>query len=205
MDRNWHEYLAPYNQAVDELKVKLRNIRSQYEMLGKHSPIEFVTGRVKPLASILDKHIKKGIPIEEMPDIAGIRMMCQFVEDIPAVVALMKQRSDFTVIEEKDYISETKESGYRSYHLIISYPVQMISGEKHIIIELQVRTLAMNFWATIEHSLNYKYNKQVPEEIRDRLKRAAEAAHQLDKEMSSIRLEIQEAQKIFQRKTEKDS
>jgi putative GTP pyrophosphokinase len=169
-----------------------------------HSPIEFVTGRVKPIASILDKANQKGIALdrleEEMQDIAGLRMMCQFVDDIHTVVKLLRKRNDFEVVEERDYISHEKKSGYRSYHMVIRYPVQTIHGEKKILVEIQIRTLAMNFWATIEHSLNYKYKGQFPEDIKKRLLSAAEAAFQLDEEMSQIRGEIQDAQAFFTRK-----
>ncbi len=203
---NWDDFLAPYKQAVEELKVKLRGMRAQFEREQVHSPIEFVTGRVKPVASILDKAESKGIPIdklgEEIQDIAGLRMMCQFVDDIKVVVELLRARNDFEIIEERDYISNKKNSGYRSYHVVLKYPVQTIRGEKMILAEIQIRTLAMNFWATIEHSLNYKYKGQFPEEIRLRLKRAAEAAYLLDEEMSEIALEIQEAQRVFSRKND---
>jgi putative GTP pyrophosphokinase len=172
-----------------------------------HSPIEFVTGRVKPIPSVLDKAARKGIPLdrleEEMQDIAGLRMMCQFVDDIPSVVEILKERNDFEVVEERNYITEKKESGYRSYHVVLRYPVQTIEGEKKILVEIQIRTLAMNFWATIEHSLNYKYSGNFPKEIKERLQRASEAAFQLDEEMSKIREEIQEAQVKFSRKKEK--
>ena len=204
MERHWEFFLAPYKQAVEELKVKLKGMRTQFEMQGIHSPIEFVTGRVKPIASILDKAQKKNIPLdqleEQMQDIAGLRMMCQFVDDIQTVVELLRKRNDFTIVEERDYITQKKESGYRSYHVVIRYPVQMIYGEKNILVEIQIRTLAMNFWATIEHSLNYKYSGKFPEDIRQRLQRAAEAAYLLDEEMSKIRVEIQEAQAVFSRK-----
>ena len=204
MERHWEFFLAPYKQAVEELKVKLKGMRTQFEMQGVHSPIEFVTGRVKPIASILDKAQKKNIPLDQleqqMQDIAGLRMMCQFVDDIKTVVQLLRQRNDFTIVEERDYITQKKESGYRSYHVVIRYPVQMIYGEKNILVEIQIRTLAMNFWATIEHSLNYKYSGKFPEDIRQRLQRAAEAAYLLDEEMSKIRFEIQEAQAAFSRK-----
>lgn len=203
---DWDKFLAPYKQAVDELKVKLRAIRSQFEMDSNHSPIEFVTGRVKPIASILDKANRKGIPLDrleiDMQDIAGLRMMCQFVDDIPIVVDLLRKRNDFEIIEERNYISHKKESGYRSYHIVIRYPVQTIHGEKNILVEIQIRTLAMNFWATIEHSLNYKYDGHFPEDIKLRLQRAAEAAFRLDEEMSLIRDEIQEAQAYFSLKKE---
>ncbi|MFD0048883.1 GTP pyrophosphokinase family protein [Actinomycetes bacterium NPDC127524] len=200
----WEDFLAPYKKAVDELKVKLKGMRAEFERSHVHSPIEFVTGRVKPIVSILEKAIQKNIPLdklsEEMQDIAGLRMMCQFVEDISQVVRLLRARNDFEIIEERDYISNKKASGYRSYHVVICYPVQTIHGEKKILVEIQIRTLAMNFWATIEHSLNYKYRGDFPEDIQIRLKRAAEAAFLLDEEMSEIRLEIQEAQRLFSRK-----
>lgn len=206
LDRNWEEFLAPYHQAVGELKVKLKGMRSQFEMLAEHSPIEFVTGRVKSVASIIDKADKRNIPLsrlqEEMQDIAGLRMMCQFVDDIKPVVEFLRKRNDFEIVEERDYVTRKKESGYRSYHVVISYPVQTIRGERKVLVEIQIRTLAMNFWATIEHSLNYKYRGRFPEDIKVRLQRAAEAAYLLDEEMSSIRLEIKEAQKIFSRKKE---
>ncbi|NMD71509.1 GTP pyrophosphokinase family protein [Bacillus sp. DNRA2] len=202
----WEHFLAPYKQAVEELKVKLRGMRSQFELDGSPSPIEFVTGRVKPIASILDKAIQKQIPLNklelEMQDIAGLRMMCQFVDDIKTVVKLLRERKDFEIVEERNYISNKKASGYRSYHVVIRYPVQTINGEKKILVEIQIRTLAMNFWATIEHSLNYKYKGQFPKDIQTRLQRAAEAAFRLDEEMSLIRGEIQEAQAFFTLKKE---
>lgn len=112
--RNWEVFLAPYRQAVDELKVKLRGTRSQYELEGTHSPIEFVTGRVKPIASILDKAKRKEIPLDalerDMQDIAGIRMMCQFVDDIKIVVEMLRKRNDFKIIEERDYITQKKQA-----------------------------------------------------------------------------------------------
>lgn len=204
--KQWDQFLAPYKQAVDELKVKLRGMRAQFDLDSSHSPIEFVTGRVKPIASILDKAEQKGIPLDkletEMQDIAGLRMMCQFVDDIRPVVNLLRNRNDFEIVEERDYISHKKKSGYRSYHVVIRYPVQTIHGEKKILAEIQIRTLAMNFWATIEHSLNYKYKGVFPLDIQMRLQRAAEAAFRLDEEMSSIRLEIQEAQAFFSQKKE---
>ncbi len=137
-----------------------------------------------------------------MQDLAGIRIVTQFVEDIETVVALIRKRKDFEIIEERDYIEKKKESGYRSYHLVLRYPVQTIEGEKKVLVELQVRTLAMNFWATIEHSLNYKYSGEIPEDVKMRLQRAAEAAFLLDEEMSNIREEVQEAQKIIISKQE---
>src|SRR5690625_4255068 len=140
---NWEKFLTPYTQVVEELKVKLRGMRKQFEYESRHSPIEFVTGRVKPVHSIIEKAENKQIPLEhiekEIQDIAGLRIVCQFVEDIYAIVDLIKNREDFIVIEEKDYIKKNKDSGYRSYHLIIEYPVETIHGIKKVISEVQIR------------------------------------------------------------------
>ncbi|WP_125711192.1 GTP pyrophosphokinase [Companilactobacillus zhongbaensis] len=197
----WDEFLIPYTQAVDELKLKFRNTRKEYLEKNIHSPIEFVTGRVKTIDSIKEKmkrrYISEDLLEQDMQDIAGIRIQCQFVEDIYDVAKLLHQREDMRVIEERDYIANSKSSGYRSYHVVIEYPVQLAEGQKNILAEIQIRTLAMNFWSTIEHSLNYKYKGDFPEEINERLKRAAEASFLLDEEMSKIREEIQDAQQYF--------
>ncbi|ENH96188.1 GTP pyrophosphokinase [Gracilibacillus halophilus YIM-C55.5] len=205
---DWKTFLAPYTQVVEELKIKLKGMREQFEYDSNHSPIEFVMGRVKPVASIKEKMNRKRIPHDRMEtdlqDIAGVRVVCQFVDDIYDIVERLRSRNDFEVIEERDYIQNKKSSGYRSYHMIIRYPVETIYGEKHMIAEIQIRTLAMNFWATNEHSLNYKYENQIPKEVQSRLKRAAEAAFQLDEEMSKIKDEIQEAQRVFHTNKRKD-
>lgn len=205
---NWQTFLSPYMQAVEEIKVKLKGLREQYQMSSQHTPIEFVTGRVKPVTSILDKAQRKDIPLDEidakMQDIAGIRIVCQFVSDIDTIVELMRTRQDFEVLEERDYIKEKKESGYRSFHMVVSYPVHTIDGRKDVLTEIQVRTMAMNFWATIEHSLNYKYSGEIPEDIKHRLQRAAEAAFQLDEEMSKIKGEVREAQRIYMQNRESE-
>lgn len=203
--REWKTFLIPYEQATEELKVKLRSIRTEYRRKNEYSPIEFVTGRVKEISSILEKANKFNIPLDrieyEMEDISGIRIMCQFVDDIEKVVELVRNRKDMQIIYEKDYVTNYKQSGYRSYHMIIRYPVNMAEGQKDILAELQIRTLAMNFWATIEHSLNYKYKQQIPENIKYKLKTAADAASQLDNLMLEIKDEIKDAQKLFEVKS----
>ncbi|MCZ0717741.1 GTP pyrophosphokinase [Aerococcus kribbianus] len=201
MVEDWERMLAPYYQAVEELKVKLKGIRREYLEVGQHSPIEFVTGRVKTPDSIREKVQARKLDAsrleEEVQDIGGLRVMCQFVEDIYLVVQLLRERQDFDIVIERDYILNKKDSGYRSYHLVIDYPVERVTGAHHILLEIQIRTLAMNFWATIEHSLNYKYDGDYPQSLHKRLERAAEAAFRLDEEMSQIREEIQIAQDYF--------
>ena len=198
---DWKSFFMPYEQAVEELKVKLKSIRKEYRKRNEYSPIEFVTVRVKELSSLLEKANKFEIPVDrlqyEIEDIAGIRIMCQFVDDIDTVVEIIRRRKDMQILYEKDYVRGVKESGYRSYHMVIKYPVNMAEGQKEILAEFQIRTLAMNFWATIEHSLNYKYKKQLPDVVRDKLKKAADAAFELDELMLDIKDEIKDAQKLF--------
>lgn len=197
----WREILDPYTLAVNELIVKFNHIRDEYKHIGAYCPIEQVTGRVKTISSILEKAQKKNIDLDhfedKIDDIAGIRIICQFVEDIYKVVDIIKKRSDMRVKSEKDYINHRKKSGYRSYHLTVGYNVETLKGTKELQVEIQIRTLAMNFWATIEHSLQYKYNKNMPEHIRERLSSAAEAILILDHEMSEVRDEIMDAQNSF--------
>jgi len=200
----WKKLLIPYEHAVEELKVKFKSIRNELRTIGEYSPIEFVTGRVKKVSSILEKAKRLDVSLDEITDkiedIAGIRIMCQFVEDIYTVVDYIRDRNgkDLEIVLEKDYITNFKESGYRSYHVVIRYPIYTALGPKNILAEIQIRTLAMNFWAIIEHSLKYKYKRQIPEHINERLKRASDAAFKLDQEMSEIQHEIREAQKVFE-------
>jgi putative GTP pyrophosphokinase len=203
--RDWNKFLLPYEQAVEELKGKFKILRTELKSREEYAPIEFVTGRVKRISSILDKAKRLNVPMDQIEtgieDIAGLRIMCQFVEDIDWLTQLIRQRQDMKVLYYKDYITNKKESGYRSFHIIVEYPVQTSLGMKKVLAEIQIRTLAMNFWATIEHSLNYKYKGALPEDVTKRLSKAAEAAYLLDEEMSSIRDEIMESQMLFEDKS----
>ncbi len=200
--RDWSIFLQPYGQAVEELKVKFKTMRSELKLRESYAPVEFVTGRVKRISSILEKAKRLNVPADQLAqgieDIAGIRIMCQFVDDIHRVAALIRNRKDLKLVYEKDYITNYKESGYRSYHMIVEYPVQTALGYVEVLAEIQIRTLAMNFWATIEHSLNYKFKESIPEDVRIRLQKAAEAAFILDTEMTSIRQEVLDAQTDFE-------
>lgn len=199
--QSWKELLDPYQLAVDELMIKFQHIMVEHQIQGLYSPIEFVDGRVKSITSILDKMQNKQISMNEIEnkilDIAGIRITCQFVEDIDRVVQLIKHRSDMEVVSEKDYVNHMKDSGYRSYHMIIDYEVNTIHGPKSVKAEIQIRTMAMNFWATVEHSLQYKYKGNIPEHIQQKLMYASEAIASLDEVMSSVRDEIMDAQNSF--------
>ena len=198
----WRNILAPYELAVRELTVKFEHLIKEHRKNDLYSPIDQVRGRVKSISSILEKMQRKGIPMErmeeEVEDIAGIRIICQFEEDIETVAAIIQKRSDMKVIAEKDYLKHIKQSGYRSYHLIVLYTVETLKGSKTLQVEIQIRTMAMNFWATIEHSLQYKYRGEMPEHVSERLINAADAIIALDREMSSVRNEIIDAQNSSQ-------
>ncbi len=198
----WKETLEPYQMAVNELTVKFQHVIEEYHLHGEYCPIVGVSGRVKTISSILDKCRRKNIPVEEiedqMYDIAGIRLIVQFVEDIEIAVQLIRKRTDMEIKEERDYVRHSKESGYRSYHMIIRYQVQTIEGPRTLYAEIQIRTLGMNFWAAIEHSLQYKYKESIPENISYKLLKAAQAIVVLDSEMSAVRGEIMDAQMSMQ-------
>lgn len=186
----WEKLLQPYVQTVDELKVKLRGMRSEFEIEGIHTPIEFVTGRVKEISAIEEKLVRRHISVDrieqDMEDLAGVRIMTQFTEDIYKVVDLLRQRKDIVILEERDYVTNEKPSGYRSYHIVIEYPVQLSSGEKKLLAEIQVRTMQMNVWATIEHAINYKYDGEYTPEMSEKLKKAATLSMEVDKLFSQL-------------------
>lgn len=218
---DWDEQLSPYRQAVRELCVKFeayiqrdneKGRRTQTQTkLPASSPVESVTGRVKRVGSILDKAARKNIAYssftelsEQIEDIAGVRIICRFVEDIERAADLVRSRHgvDLRVITERDYVTHTKPSGYRSYHMHIRYPLTMLTGTREVLAEIQIRTMAMNFWATIEHSLKYKYNGMLPEPLQKRLLASAEAAFVLDTEMSAIQYDIMEAQRQLEHRND---
>lgn len=201
----WRELLTPYELAVDEIVVKFDHLIKEHREQGRYSPIEQVTGRVKSIPSLLEKAKKKKIPLDEIEenieDIAGIRIICQFVEDIETMVNIIRNRTDMEVKKEKDYITNQKPSGYRSYHMIIMYTIQTLQGPKKLNVEIQIRTMAMNFWATIEHSLQYKYKRNMPAEVKQKITNASMAIIELDAQMSQVRSEIMEVQNTSQFKS----
>ncbi len=198
----WRSILCPYELAVKELVLKFEHIITEHRENDLYSPIEQVSGRVKSVSSILEKMQRKHIPMErmeeEVEDIAGVRIICQFEEDIETVASLIQKRMDMEIKSEKNYLKHMKQSGYRSYHLIIYYTVETIQGPKKLQAEIQIRTMAMNFWATIEHSLQYKYKGDMPLHVTERLSKAADAIISLDHEMSLVRSEIMDAQNSSQ-------
>lgn len=186
----WPLFLQPYELAVEGFILKFEGIKRQYQLQGTYCPIEIVSGRVKSIDSILDKARRMQVPFEyideRLYDIGGVRITCKYIEDVYVIADLIKARKDIKVLEIRDYIKNVKPSGYRSLHILAEYNVETINGQVPVILEFQIRTHAMHFWASIEHSLKYKYRKQIPTELKERLYYASVAGGNLDKEMSAI-------------------
>ena len=189
------EFFAEYACAIMEVEPKFKVLNEMFSLKYDGNPIENITSRVKSYDSIIRKVIKKNIPrdlasIEEnIHDIAGVRVVCSFVDDIYRLANCLLQQDDITLISKKDYIKNPKPSGYRSLHLIISVPIYLENEKKDVKVEVQLRTIAMDFWASLEHKLKYK--KNLPEEKKDMLSQelidCANASAELDKRMQNVR------------------
>lgn len=205
---NWPQFLQPYEQAVDGFVMKLESIKKQYILAGKKNPIESVYGRVKTPKSILAKLKRMNMDFSEirnLSDIGGIRITCKYIQEVYAIFELLKSRKDIEIFWIKDYIENPKPSGYRSLHIIAKYNAETIDGRIQINVEFQIRTLAMHLWASIEHSLKYKYYRNIPENIKIRLIEASRIAYDLDVEMSKIKVEMNSLDVKEERMEEYDS
>ncbi|HHU21000.1 MAG TPA: GTP pyrophosphokinase family protein [Acholeplasma sp.] len=204
----WQSFLLPYELAVEGFIVKLESIRKQYILKGLYNPIEIVTGRVKTVEAILQKAARLNVEYSDIPkkiqDIAGVRVICKYIDDIYLVKELIVSRRDLKIITIKDYVKRPKPSGYRSLHIIAQYVTETIEGPNVIFIEFQIRTHVMHFWASIEHSLNYKYDYQIPSTITFRLLKASSAAQKLDVEMTKIKKSIDKLEEKHELKRAKN-
>ncbi|MGM9899832.1 MAG: GTP pyrophosphokinase family protein [Bacilli bacterium] len=193
---NWDRFLQPYELAVEGFILKFEGIKKQYQLNGLYCPIEIVSGRVKSIDSILDKAKRMNVPFEKIDealyDIGGVRITCKYIDDVYVICDLIKARKDIKVIEVRDYIKNMKASGYRSLHILAGYNVETISGQVPVKLEFQIRTHAMHFWASIEHSLKYKYQKNIPLDLKERLYHVAITGAKLDDEMTTLHHLIQE-------------
>ena len=195
-----------YESGIREIKTKLDILSDESRISGKPSPIDSIKSRIKSPRSIISKLKRRGFPItlqsmiDNLNDIGGIRVICPFIEDIYTVADMLMRQDDLTLIEKKDYIANPKPNGYRSLHLILEVPIFLAERTQPVRIELQIRTMAMNFWATIEHSLQYKYKENIPEYIQQKLLDASEAIIEVDHEMSDVRDEIMDAQNSHRKK-----
>lgn len=187
-----------YRSAIMEVETKLRVLDMELSMDMDKNPIEAIHSRLKRPQSILEKLQRRGYPItlasirENLLDIAGIRVICDFTDDIYKLERLLARQTDITVLKRKDYIKNPKPNGYRSLHLTVSVPIFLIEGVKNVPVEVQFRTMAMDFWASLEHKLKYKKDISEATDAAARLKECADKAFALDREMMRIRSDIDE-------------
>ena len=193
-----YSFLMNYQCAVMEVETKFNVLNNRLSLRGEHNPIESVKSRVKSIDSIVRKLEKLKLPItleaaeENLQDIAGVRVVCSFIDDIYKIEECLLAQEDVTLIKRKDYIRNPKPSGYRSLHLIIKTPIYTENGKKDMFVEIQIRTVAMDFWASLEHKLRYKknLNPETAEALARELEACAEESARLDERMLLVRQRI---------------
>ena len=181
-----------YNGAIREITTKLENLDDEFSTRYAHNPIHHMESRLKSLTSIVGKLQRKGLPLtlasaqKELYDIAGVRVICNYIDDIYDLADMLCGQGDVAVLRRRDYIQEPKPNGYRSLHLTVRIPVFLSTGSVGVPVEIQIRTIAMDFWASLEHQLRYKAEHTVPPSLRAQLKACAEESAALDLRMQAI-------------------
>lgn len=194
---NFRELMVMYSSAIREVTTKLEILNDELSLDSRNNPIQFIKSRVKKPLSILNKlnKLEKEISVESimgsLNDVAGIRVICSFIDDVYKIVDMLIAQDDIKFIDAKDYIKNPKPNGYRSYHLIIEVPVFFSDTKQMVRVEIQIRTVAMDFWASLEHQLKYKSELADGDLIEKKLRRCAETIANTDLEMLQIRNEIQ--------------
>ncbi|TDN90649.1 GTP pyrophosphokinase family protein [Microbacterium sp. BK668] len=189
-------FLLEYRFGMQEIETKIGILREEFEHTHDYNPIEHVSSRLKSPDSIVEKVARKGIDSDfdsiraGITDIAGIRVTCSFVTDVYRLFDLLVRQDDITLVTMKDYIAEPKPNGYQSLHAIIEVPVFLSTGRVEVPVEVQFRTIAMDFWASLEHKIYYKYDRQVPDRLLSELKDAADSAAALDQRMERLHREL---------------
>lgn len=189
-------FVMNYQFGIEEVMTKIKILQTEFELLHEYSPIEHVSSRLKKPESILAKLQKAGLPLtlesvkENVRDIAGVRVVCSFVSDAYRIAQALERQKDLVVVEAKDYIKEPKGNGYRSLHLNIEVPVFLSNATLRVPVEVQIRTIAMDFWASLEHKIYYKFDAEIPMRLNEGLLDAALTAARLDEQMEQIHKEI---------------
>lgn len=197
--QDFTRFMMRYKFGMEEIVTKLSILQDEFNHLHDTNPIEHVTSRLKNPESIVEKMGRKKCEptfesiAERITDIAGVRITCSFVSDVYTVFDLLTGQSDVRVIEVRDYIAAPKPNGYRSLHALIEVPVFLSDGEVPVLVEVQLRTIAMDFWASLEHKIHYKYREDVPQSLLDGLRDAAETAGELDATMERLHTEVKTA------------
>ena len=207
---SWETMMFLYNSALKEVGTKLEILNDEFVHIHNYNPIEYIKSRIKTPESIVKK-LKKGgyeSTIENMvtyvKDIAGIRIVCSFTSDIYKLAEMIGRQNDLTVISVKDYMKHPKESGYKSYHMIVSVPIFLSNKVVDTKVEIQIRTIAMDFWASLEHKIYYKFEGNAPEYISRDLRECAEIVSNLDAKMLSLNQAILEAKEKQEEALHKD-
>ncbi len=192
----WSNALLLYDAALREINTKLEILNNEFKLAHQYNPIEHITSRIKSPQSIAKKlrHNGKELTVENIVkyvnDVAGIRIICSFTSDIYRIADLIAKQSDVKVLKIKDYIVQPKENGYTSYHMIVSIPVYLSDSTVDTKVEIQIRTIAMDFWASLEHKIYYKFEGKAPEHIRKELRECSDIVSYLDQKMLSLNEEI---------------
>lgn len=195
---SWKEVILVYNSALKEIGTKLEILNDEFQHVHRYNPIEHIKSRIKTSESIVKKLKKHGYEstidnmIKYVNDIAGIRIICSFTTDIYRIADMLKRQNDIKVISVKDYIKNPKASGYKSYHMIVSIPIYLSEKKVEAKVEIQIRTVAMDFWASLEHKINYKFDVNVPEHIKAELYECAQMVSELDAKMLSLNEEVKQ-------------
>lgn len=195
---SWKTIMFLYNSAIKEVGTKLEILNDEFQHVHQYNPIEHIKTRVKTPESIVKKLRKYGyeISIENMVkyvnDIAGVRLICSFTSDIYRLAEMIGNQSDLKVLSIKDYIKNPKASGYKSYHMLVSVPIFLSDSVVDTKVEIQIRTIAMDFWASLEHKIYYKFEGNAPEYISRDLKECADMVSTLDEKMLSLNEAIRE-------------
>ena len=193
----FQELMMMYNCAIREVRTKLEVLNDELAVRSPHNPIEMIKSRVKKPVSIAGKLKRRGYEMSvdsirrNLNDVAGIRVICAFIDDIYKIAGMLSSQDDITVIQVKDYIRHPKANGYRSYHMIVEIPVFFSDEKVPMRVEVQIRTIAMDFWASLEHQMKYKQDIEGAEEIVERLAQIAGQINRTDMEMQEIRDRIQ--------------
>ncbi|HCJ31470.1 MAG TPA: GTP pyrophosphokinase [Firmicutes bacterium] len=191
-EREVSELMLKYNFALQLLETQFNILIKEFEFKNKYNPVEHMKSRLKTEKSIIDKLNKKGYEvttknmISHVHDIIGIRIVCSFLEDVYDIVDIIKSSKQFKIKEEKDYIKNPKSTGYMSYHLIVLVPIYLNETVEHVEAEIQIRTSAMDFWASIDHKVQYKFPSEIPEEVKKEMYNCSLDIRKLDEKMQQL-------------------
>lgn len=192
----WKEAILVYNSALKEIGTRLEILNDEFQHVHKYNPIEHIKSRIKSSESIVKKLKKHGLEstienmVEHVNDIAGIRVICSFTSDIYRVAEMLERQNDIKVLCIKDYIANPKPSGYKSYHILVTVPIFLSNRVVDVKVEIQLRTVAMDFWASLEHKIYYKFEGNAPEYIKTSLVECAHMVSALDDQMMQLNTEI---------------